>query len=147
MYNVLVLWAPDSGENRKTVEAVARALEQTKVTLVAKGAQDASIADVNAADIVVFGVQKPSSGEVPSEFSELTRIFKGISLAGRTAGFFSLGTERATAHLRKVLQDTEITQFEEDPLFSDQQQGPSTAVAEWSEKLIRTHQEMHNARK
>ncbi|MGO9308689.1 MAG: hypothetical protein ACLQDL_06675, partial [Spirochaetia bacterium] len=95
MYNVLVLWAPDTAENRKLVEAVAKALEQGKVTLVVKSAQEATIAQVNAADIVVFGVQKTASAEVPLEFTELLRIFKGISLAGRTAGFFSMGAEKA----------------------------------------------------
>ncbi len=146
MYNVLVLWAPDTAENRKLVEEIARALEQTKVTLKVKTAQQAIIAEVNAADIVVFGVQKNPSTDVPPEFSELLRIFKGISLAGRTAGFFSMGTEKATGRLRKALKDTEITQSEEDPLFNDQKQGSSLAMTEWSEKLIGTHRGLHHAR-
>ncbi len=146
MYNVLVLWAPDTAENRKLVEAVAKALEQGKVTLVVKSAQEATIAQVNAADIVVFGVQKTASAEVPLEFTELLRIFKGISLAGRTAGFFSMGAEKATGRLRKALRETEIAQSEDDPLFADQKPGSSLAMTEWTEKLIGTHQEMHHAR-
>jgi len=146
MYNVLVLWAPDTAENRKLVEEVARALEQAKVTLKVKAAQEATIAEVNAADILVFGAQKTASTDVPAEFSELLRIFKGISLAGRTAGFFSMGTEKATGRLRKALKDTEVAQSEEDPLFNDQKQGSSPAMTEWSEKLIGTHQEMHHVR-
>ena len=146
MFNVLVLWAPDTAENRKIVDSVARALEQAKVTLTVKSAPEATIAEVNAADIVVFGVQKPASTDVPLEFSELLRIFKGITLAGRTAGFFSMGAEKATSRLRKALKDTEIIQFEEDPLFSDQKPGSSPAVNEWAEKLIGAHKEMHHAR-
>jgi flavodoxin len=146
MYNVLVLWAPDTAENRKHVDAVARALEQAKAKLVVKSASEATIADVNGADIVVFGVQKPSSGDIPSELSEFLRIFKGITLAGRTAGFFSMGMEKATGRLRKALKDTEIIQFEDDPLFNDQKQGTAPSVAEWSERLIGTHQEMQHAR-
>ncbi|MGA2378801.1 MAG: hypothetical protein ABSG85_05790 [Spirochaetia bacterium] len=146
MYNVLVLWAPDTAENRKLIDAVARAFVQVKVTLVVKSASEASIADVNAADIVIFGVQKPASTDVPSEFSEFLRIFKGITLAGRTAGFFSMGTEKATGRLRNALKDAEIILSEEDPLFSDQKQGVSPSVIEWSERLIGTHQEMHHAR-
>jgi flavodoxin len=146
MYNVLILWAPDTAENRKLVDAVARALEQTKVTLLVKGAAEATIAEVNAADIVVFGAQKTNSADVPVEFSEFLRIFKGITLAGRTAGFFSMGAEKATARLRKALKDTEISQSEEDPLFADQKQGISLSVQEWSQKLIAVHQERQNAR-
>ena len=146
MYNVLVLWAPDTAENRKLVDAVARTLEQAKVKVKVKGAQEATIAEVNAADIIVFGVQKTASVEVPSEFSDMLRIFKGISLAGRTAGFFSMGTEKATGRLRKALKDAEINLFEEDPLFGDQKQNSSSVLSVWSEKLIETHQEMQHAR-
>ena len=146
MYNVLILWAPDTAENRKLVEAVTRALEQPKVSLLVKGAAEATIADVNAADIIVFGSQKTGAADVPAEYSEFLRIFKGITLAGRTAGFFSMGAEKATARLRKALKDTEILQSEEDPLFTDQKPGGSASVLEWSQKLLAVHQEMQNAR-
>jgi flavodoxin len=146
MYNVLVLWAPDTAENRKLVDAVARALEQANVTLKVKGASDATIADVNGADIVIFGVQKVTSADVPPEYSEFLRIFKGITLAGRTAGFFSMGAEKATGRLRKALKETEIHLSEDDPLFSDQKQGATSLVTEWSVKLIGTHQELLHAR-
>jgi flavodoxin len=145
MYNVLVVWAPDGAENRKIVDTVARALEQAKVTLAVKKAAEATISDVTASDIVVFGVQKPASGDIPSEFSDFLRIFKGISLAGRTAGFFSMGTEKATGRLRKALKDTEIMQSDEDPLWSDGKPG-TPSVNEWSEKLVGAHQEMHRVR-
>jgi flavodoxin len=146
MYNVLILWAPDTAENRKLVEAVSRALEQPKVSLLVKGAAEATIADVNAADIIVFGAQKTGAAEVPAEYAEFLRIFKGITLAGRTAGFFSMGTEKATTRLRKALKDTEILQSEEDPLFADQKSGSSSSVTEWTQKLLSAHQEMQNAR-
>jgi flavodoxin len=146
MYNVLILWAPDTAENRKLVEAVSRALEQPKVSLLVKGAAEATIADVNAADVIVFGAQKTGAAEVPAEYSEFLRIFKGITLAGRTAGFFSMGTEKATTRLRKALKDTEILQSEEDPLFADQKPGSPASFTEWSQRLLSVHQEMQNAR-
>jgi flavodoxin len=146
MYNVLVLWAPDTAENRRLVDAVARALEQQKVTLLVKAAAEATIADVTAADIVVFGAQKNGASEIPAEFSDFLRIFKGITLAGRTAGFFSMGTEKATARLRKALKETEILQSEEDPLLTDQKPGGTASVVEWTQKLLAAHQEMQNAR-
>jgi flavodoxin len=146
MYNVVVLWAPDSADNRRIVEAVSRALEQAKVALTVKGAGEATIADVTAADIVVFGAQKVAAVDTPAEFTELLRIFKGITLAGRTAGFFSMGQDKATLRLRKALKETEIAQVEDDPLFMDQKSGPSTTVAEWAQRLVTTHQEMHHAR-
>ena len=146
MYSVVVLWAPDSADNRRVVETVGRALEQQKVALTVKSAAEATIADVTAADIVVFGSQKIASVEVPPEYSELLRIFKGITLAGRTAGFFSMGADRATQRLRKALKDTEIAQAEEDPLFADQKAGAGSSVTEWAQRIVAVHQETHNAR-
>ncbi len=146
MYNVLILWAPDTAENRRLVDAVARAFEQPEVSLLVKAAAEATIMDVNASDIVVFGAQKTGTADFPVEFSEFLRIFRGITLAGKTAGFFSMGAEKATTRLRKALKDTEILQSEEDPLFADQKPGSSTSVLEWSQKLIAAHREMQNAR-
>jgi hypothetical protein len=146
MYNVLILWAPDIAENRKLVDAVTRAFEQPEVSLLVKAAAEATIMDVNASDIIVFGAQKTGTADLPAEFSEFLRIFKGITLAGRTAGFFSMGTEKATTRLRKALKDTEILQSEEDPLFADQKPGSSASVMEWAQRLIAAHREMQNAR-
>jgi len=145
MYNVVVLWAPDSADNRRIVETVGRALEQQRVALTVRSASEATIADVTAADIVVFGAQKIASADAPTEYSELLRVFKGISLAGRTAGFFSMGQDRATHRLRKALKDTEIAQAEDDPLFADQKTGAASLVTDWAQRLIASHQEMHNA--
>lgn len=146
MYNVVVLWAPDSADNRRIVEMVARALEQTKVALRMKTASEATIADLTAADILVFGSQKVTAAEAPSEYTDLLRIFRGITFAGRTAGFFSMGTDKATVRLRKALKETEIQQLEDDPLFTDQKPGAQPLVTEWAQRLVGAHQEMQNAR-
>lgn len=146
MYNVVVLWAPDSADNRRIVEMVARALEQTKVALRLKSASEATIADLTAADIVVFGLQKVPVGDAPAEYADLLRIFRGITLAGRTAGFFSMGADRASVRLRKALKETEIHQLEDDPLFNEQKPGGQPSVTEWAQKLVGAHQEMQHAR-
>ena len=51
-----------------------------------------------------------------------------------------------TARLRKALKDTEISQFEDDPLFTDQKAGKYPEITEWVKKLIGSHQELQNAR-
>ena len=91
------------------VDAISRVFDELKTTTVVKPASEATIADVTGADIVLFGVEKPGSADVPPEYSEWIRVFKGITLAGRTAGFFSMGSGKATARLRKALKDTEIS--------------------------------------
>ncbi len=143
MYSVLILWAPDTTENRKIVDAVARVFDELKARSTTKRAAEATIADITASEIVLFGVEKAGASELPSDFSEWLRVFKGISLAGRTAGFFSMGGEKATARLRRVLKDTEIAQRDDDPLFADLRQPD---MADWARKLISAHREMKNGR-
>ena len=143
MYSVLILWAPDSTENRRIVDAVSRVFDELKTTTVVKLAAEATIADVSATEIVLFGVEKSGSAELPPEYTEWVRVFKGITLAGRTAGFFSMGSEKATARLRKALKDTEIAQRDHDPLFVDSRQAD---MSEWARKLVSGHREMKNGR-
>lgn len=146
MHNVLILWAPDTPENRRVVDAVTAAFSDAKLLPLVKRAADATAADLTAADIVVFGAQKPGNADISPDYNECIRFFRGITLAGRTAGFFSTGSEKAAARLRKALKDTEITQSEEEPLFADRKQGPSPEISDWVRRIVGTHQEIHNAR-
>jgi hypothetical protein len=144
MYSVLILWAPDTAENRKVVDLVTKAFDDARVESLTKKVTEATIADINGAQLVVFGSQKLNGTEVPPEYAECLRVFKGVTLAGRTAGFFSVGAEKATAKLRKALKDTEVTQFEDDPLFTDQKPNVASEISAWAGKLLSAHQEMHH---
>ncbi|MGD0727425.1 MAG: hypothetical protein ABSB63_17900 [Spirochaetia bacterium] len=145
MHSVLILWAPESAENRRVVEAVTGAFDAAMLAPLAKKVAEASIADITAAEIVVLGTQKTNSSDLPPEYAECLRVFKGVTLAGRTAGLFSMGSEKATGRLRKALKDTEISTWEEDPLFSDPKSGAPAEIAAWVKKLVAFHQESKNA--
>jgi flavodoxin len=146
MYSVLILWAPETAENRRIAELIARAFEEAKVECMAKKVTETTIADINAARIVVFGTQKSNGAEVPPDYAECLRFFRGVTFAGRTAGFFSMGAEKATGKLRKALKDTEIAQLEDDPLFSEQKPNLTAEIAAWTAQLLRVHQESHYGR-
>jgi flavodoxin len=146
MYKVLILWAPDSAENQAVVSALTRALESENTHAVAAKAAVATIADINGSDLVVFGAGRTGAEDIPADYAELLRIFKGITLAGRTAGLFSFGSEKATARLRRALKDTEIAQIEEEPVFNGQVQDESALVAQWARKLLGFAQGVRNAR-
>jgi len=135
MYNVVILWAPDSAENRRVAEAMRAALDAGKFTAIAKKAAESSIVDVVAADLIVIGLQKSGAAEVPTEYFELMRIFKGITLAGRAAAVFSVGAEKASQKIRKSLKDTEISLFEDDPIFVDQKSDKVPEAGEWARKV------------
>jgi flavodoxin len=145
MYNVLILWAPDSAETRKVVESVRAAFNEGRFKTTLKKADESSIVDVAAADVVIFGLQKAGAAEVPPEYSELLRVFKGVTLAGRAAGVFSVGTEKASAKIKKSLKDTEVALFEEDPLFSNDKPEKAADVGDWARKLAGFFQEVRGA--
>jgi flavodoxin len=145
MHSVLIVWAPDTAENRRVVEAVTGALNTSTLSHLAKKVVDARISDFTAAEIVVFGTQKTASSDLPPDYSECLRVFKGVTLAGRTVGLFSTGSERATGRLRKALKDTEILLWEDDALFSDSKSSTSAEVTEWVRKLVVFHQEWKNS--
>jgi flavodoxin len=115
------------------------------LTPLVKKVTDANIADFTRADIVVFGTQKTGTSDLPPDYAECVRVFKGVTLAGRTAGLFSMGAEKATGRLRKALKDTEISTLEEDPLFSEPKSGGPAEIAAWVKKLVAFHQESKNA--
>ena len=146
MYSVVILWAPDSAENRRVAEAVRAAFDEARFKTIAKKAAESSIADLASADVIVLGLQKSGATEVPPEYYELMRIFKGITLAGRAAGVFSIGTEKASAKLRKSLKDTEVSLFEEDPLFTDQKSDKIPEAGEWARKLAGFFKEVRESR-
>ena len=146
MYNVLILWAPDSAETRKVVEVVRAAFNEGKYKTTIKKADESSIVDIAAADVVIFGLQKSAAADLPPEYSDLLRVFKGVTLAGRAAGVFSVGSEKASAKMRKSLKDTEVAIFEEDPLFSNEKPEKVSEVTEWARKLAGFFQEVRAAR-
>ena len=135
MRKVLIVWAPDTPENRRVVDEVRGSFDGAKFTASTRAAAETTIADIANADLVVFGLQKQGASDPPQEFAELVRVFKGVTLAGRTAGIFSMGTERASARLRKALKDTEISLLEDDPVFTDPKSGKSHEIAEWVRKM------------
>ncbi len=146
MYNVVILWAPDSVENRRVAEAVRAAFDESKFTAITRKAAESSIVDLLAADIIVIGLQKAGASEVPTEYYDLLRIFKGITLAGRAAGVFSIGAEKASAKMRKSLKETEISLFEDDPVFFDQKSDKIPEAGEWARKLAGFFQEVRATR-
>ena len=136
MRKVLIVWAPDTPENKRIVDEMRGSFDGAKFTCRSRGAAETTIADIADAELVVFGTQKQGSTDLPQEFSELVRVFKGVTLAGRKGVVFSMGIERASGRLRKSLKETEIALLENDPVFADPKSGKSQEIADWVRKLL-----------
>jgi len=146
MHSVLITYAPDTAENRKTVDLVRGAFAALHHRVSVKKALDSHIPDIADSDLVIFGMQKTSTGEPHADFAELARAFKGVNLAGRAAGFFSFGTEKATSRMRRMLKDSDISQSEDDPAFPEKGPKP-TEIEDWVKKVSQFLQAVKDARR
>ena len=146
MHSVFITYAPDSADARKTIEQVRAAFEAASFAVVAKPAATAAMPDLAGADLVVFGLQKADAGDSPEELSELLRSLKGVNLAGRAVGFFSLGADKASARLRKVLRDTDAVLSEDEPGFGDARPTRPADIESWVKKLTALLQDLRRAR-
>ena len=135
MRNALIVWAPDNAGIRGAAEVVRAAFDDAGLNVRARKAAETSIADIAAADLVVFAAAKDSSAGVHPDYAELVRVFRGVTLAGRTAALFSVGLESATASLREALKDAEIRQLPEDPVFREPAESHPSEITEWARGL------------
>ena len=146
MHSVFITFAPDTPENRKTVEQVRLAFDPAACVVSAKPTAGSLMPDLAGADCLVFGLQKTQGADAPAEYTELLRSLKGVNLAGRVAGIFSFGGEKASARLRKVLRDTSATVSEEEPVFADQKPTLQAEIEVWARKLSTSLQDLRRAR-
>ncbi len=128
MSYVLISWAPEAPEARRAVDDLKTAFEAHGFTVAAKPAASASITDIAAADLVVYGVGATGS-DYPAEYAGLVRVFSGANLAGRAAACFSTGEARASAGLRQHLRATGVSLFDEEP------DPRGTGVREWADRV------------
>jgi flavodoxin len=140
MYNLFISYAPDSQENRKSVEEVQAAFDSSQFKTVVKKAAESAVTDLAGADIVLFCSEKTGSSEMHPDFAEIARASKGANFAGKTAGFFSFGSEKACSKLRKALHDSNISLFDDEPAVGEKDQ-KSTDLKEWAGRLAAFHRD------
>ena len=100
MKTVLII-TDESVESAKMADAIKAALEDNKVSI--KSAANFQGTDILLADVFFLGCESPN----PASFSYLTDLFKHISLAGRSCGVFSPGSEKAAKYLAGLVKDCE----------------------------------------
>lgn len=86
----------------KAAEAIAKKMGDAR-TVVRKAA-DFSPVDILPADACFLGCDS----DHPTSFSEVERVLKGINLAGRPCGLFTLASRDAMEYLRSIVRDSEL---------------------------------------
>jgi hypothetical protein len=147
MHSVFITYAPDTADARRTVDQVLAAFDPAAFKVSAKPAAATAMPDLAGADLVVFGLQRAPAADAPADYAELLRSLKGVNLGGRAAGIFSLGEDKASAKLRKVLRDTDISLLDDEPSPpSDQRPLSPVEIEAWVRKLSSAVLELRRAR-
>lgn len=108
--NVLIL-VDDSDIIKDVGRQLAVHLAPAHVAIV--DAVDFAATDMLPADAYFFGCKEPH----PARFSEVERVLKGINLAGRPCGLFTLSSKSAIEYLRSITLDAELAVFSEPLLY------------------------------
>lgn len=74
------------------------------IRVVVRNASEFTPVDILPADGYFFGCENAR----PSSFAELERVLKGINLAGRPCGLFSLASTEAIEYLRSIVRDADL---------------------------------------
>ena len=106
----MLILVDDSDSIKDVGRQLATYLVPVRVAIVDAG--DFSATDMLPADAYLFGCQEPH----PARFGEVERVLKGINLAGRPCGLFTLSSKSAIEYLRSITEDAELVVSRE-PLF------------------------------
>ncbi|MFQ3546947.1 MAG: hypothetical protein SNJ56_01310 [Termitinemataceae bacterium] len=66
---------------------------------------DFAATDILPADVCILGCKDAH----PAGFSEVERVLRGINLAGRSCGLFTLSSKSAIEYLRSIVRDSELS--------------------------------------
>jgi flavodoxin len=116
MFRVAVIYAPAALQ--AAAERIADSLDRQRFRVLVKPADQASVPDLAAADLVLLGSSAQGRAALPAEFAEIVRALSGIDLSGRVAGVFAAGSDAPLAAWKKALKDSGI-RLEESLLRSD----------------------------
>ena len=103
-------------DGHEALGVVARRIESMLkgMHVVVMDAADFAATDLLPADAYFFGY----TGLRPASYIELERVLRGINLAGRLCGLFSLASPDAIEYLRGIIRDAEL-QANPLPFFAD----------------------------
>ena len=108
MYRGVIICAPAEESMEQLVRRVADGFDSEQIQVEIKSADQATIPDLAGADIFLLASLAAGQQPIHPDFAEILRALKGITLAGRVAGAFSVDSEPTVRALRQALQDCEL---------------------------------------
>lgn len=116
-------------DGRESLETTAKQIKLSlgnKASVKTRSATEVALAEILAADAYAFGVDDADA----HAWTEFNRLFKGIHLAGRKAGFFTT-SRNGTNRLKKNFSSAELN-----VLASDLIAGNPKETDPWADSLV-----------
>ena len=106
---VFIAYSPGKGEIADLANRIAEKCEAASVSVSIKAAGEATVPEINAADILVFGAEEEGAVLQEGGFRDFFRAFTGINFAGKRGALFSYSMQTAVDGLKEMLKDTELS--------------------------------------
>lgn len=135
MYRAAIIYAPEEQRMLELVRSLEQSLDPGRFVVKTKGAAEAHMPDLAASDLFLLGSLPDGGQPIHPDFSEMLRALKGITLAGRVGGVFSLDSEATLAAFAEALEDCELD-LPPECFLSVTGQGPEREkLARWAQEL------------
>jgi hypothetical protein len=139
---MLILYEDGSHDLECVAKSICSSLKERGNVIVLKKASEVLIPDLLAASAFFLGVSSAS----PVGFGEIERVFRGINLSGRPAGFFVSDLNGGGEYLKKIVRDTGLVVSKrilavsakscEEPATGRNQNASRKAVESWAASII-----------
>ncbi len=108
MYRVVIIYAPAEDRMQKLVSDLEECFDRDNFKMKIKAADRSTVADLTAADLFLLGSLPEGGKAIHQDFSEILRALRGITLAGRVGGLFSIDSEPTIEIFRQAMKDCEL---------------------------------------
>ncbi len=103
---ILIAYSNQNPELKDCAETMQRLLSCKEVDVIVKPAVEVTIPQILASDVILLGADESAQELLCGDFKELARLFRGINLAGRIGGFFSVTSQESLDTLQGMSCDT-----------------------------------------
>jgi flavodoxin len=141
MYRGLIIYAPSQDPMDRLAQRLGECFDRKLFTVEIKGADQAAIPDLAAADLFLLGSLPAGDQPIHPDFAEILRALNGITLAGRVGGVFAVDSEPTLSAFRRALQDCELVLSDENFRNMSGAGTDSKELGDWVSALTRQLQD------
>jgi flavodoxin len=137
MYRGVIIYAPAEDSMEGLVRRLAACFNSEKFEVEATPADRAAVPDLTKADVFLLASLPAGQQPIHPDFTEILRALRGITLAGRVGGAFSVDSEPTVSAFRRALQDCELVIPDQNFRNLSGEHPDSAELSSWVEALTR----------